>query len=886
MKTITDLCLIFIFVFLGEWLFLPGEMMAKENAEKRIYTTKMVNGNPPIIDGHLSDPVWDTVEWSGDFIQRVPYDGEKPSQETAVKILYDDENLYVGIRAFDTEPKKIEKRLARRDYFAGDWVEINIDSYFDHRTAFSFTITAAGVKGDEAVTNNGDRWDSSWNPVWYARTKSDDQGWTAEMKIPFSQLRFADKAKHVWGIQFNRLLFRKEERSSWQYIPRDAPGWVHLFGELHGLEGIKTKRQVELLPYTVGKYQTFEKETGNPFATGSLGNFAGGLDGKIGVTSDLTLDFTINPDFGQVEADPSEVNLTAFETFFSEKRPFFIEGKNITNFQVTGGDGSFSSDNLFYSRRIGRAPHHYPDTGADEYVDMPTSTNIIAAAKLTGKTKKGWSIGLLESITSKETAEIDYLGDRRRETVEPFTNYLALRIQKDYRKGDTRIGGMFTATNRNIRDAQVDFLHSAAYTGGIDFFHTWKEKTYYISVNTVFSHVRGSKEAILETQQSSLRYFQRPDADHVSLDPDRNSLTGHGGTIGLGKDGKGHFRYSGGLTWRSPGLELNDMGYLRAADRAMQWTWLGYTIWKPFSIFRSFNLNLNQYQGWDFGGAHIFNGGNMNFYTQFKNYWGFNAGLEREVEAFSNDLLRGGPAFVYPGGWNHWFGIHTDQRKKIVFEFDGSFYWGDDRSIRTKGFETGVILHPNNALSISLYPSLSWNKRQLQYVNTIDYNNESRYILASIDQKTFALTFRLDFSVTPDLTIQFYGQPFISAGKYFDFKRITNPKADQFSDRFHIFSGSEIGYDADEELYRFDEDGDGIYDYTVPQPNFNFLQFRSNLVVRWEYKPGAALYLVWSQERTGGSSLGDFSFSHDIRDLFDVKPHNVFLIKFTYLFNI
>jgi hypothetical protein len=882
MKRITNAFTIFLFLV----SLLPMMTMAEVKAEKRIYTTKKVNGNPPIIDGRLTDPVWDAVEWSGDFIQREPYDGKEPSQETAIKILYDDKNLYVGIRAFDTEPEKIEKRLARRDNFAGDWVEINIDSYFDHRTAFSFTVTAAGVKGDEAVTNNGDRWDSSWNPVWYAKTNIDDQGWTAEMKIPFSQLRFANKEKHTWGVQFNRRLFRKEERSNWQFIPRDAPGWVHLFGELHGIEGIKTKRQMEILPYTVGKHQTFEKEEGNPFANGSLSAFTGGLDAKIGVTSDLTLDLTINPDFGQVEADPSEVNLTAFETFFTEKRPFFIEGKNITNFQITGGDGSFSQDNLFYSRRIGQAPHHSPDTNDDEYIDIPTSTNIIAAAKLTGKTRTGWSIGLLESITSKETAEIDFLGHRRHETVEPFTNYFALRLQKDYRQGDTRIGGMFNATNRNIEDAEVDFLHTSAYTGGIDFFHTWKKKTYYFSVNTVFSHVRGSKEAILETQESSRRYFQRPDAHHVTLDPDRTSLTGHGGIIAFGKDGKGHFRYSGGLTWRSPGLELNDMGYLRAADRSMQWTWLGYRVWKPFAIFRSINLNVNQYQGWDFGGGHIFNGGNINFYTQFKNYWGLNYGIEREFEAVSNDMLRGGPAYLSPGGWNQWFGIHTDGRKKIYFSFDGSFYWGDDRSIRTKGFEAGVTLHPSNAVSMSLYSSMSWNKRELQYVDTIDYNNESRYILANIDQKTFAVTIRLDFSITPDLTIQFYGQPFISAGKYFNFKRITNPKADQFNNRFHIYSGSEISYNADEELYSFDENTDGIFDYTVEQPNFNFLQFRSNLVLRWEYKPGSTLYLVWSQERTGTGSIGDFSFSNDFRDLFAVKPHNVFLIKFTYRFNI
>jgi hypothetical protein len=855
-------------------------------AEKRIYTTKRVVGSAPVIDGYLNDPEWSTVEWSGDFTQREPYEGKKPSQETSIKILYDDKNLYVGIRAFDTKAEEIEKQLARRDNFAGDWVEINIDSYYDHRTAFSFTITAAGVKGDEAISNNGDIWDSSWNPVWYAKTKIDKDGWTAEMKIPFTQLRYANKKEHVWGIQFTRRLFRKEERSNWQFVPRDAPGWVHLFGELHGIEGIKTQKQVELIPYLVSKYETFEKEEGNPFATGTNTGFTGGLDGKIGVTSDLTLDFTINPDFGQVEADPSEVNLTAFETFFSERRPFFVEGKNILNYQITGGDGDFSSDNLFYSRRIGRIPHYEPEIEDHEFIDLPMETNILAAVKLTGKTKNGWSIAVLESITSKEEAEIDSYGQRRQETIEPFSNFFVARLQKDYRKGDTRIGGMFTATHRNINDQNLDFLHRSAYAGGIDFDHIWKNKTYYISVKTLFSHVRGSREAILETQESSLRYYQRPDAEHISIDQSRTSLTGHGGTVSAGRDGKGHIRYSAGVTWRSPGLELNDVGYLRSADRIMQWSWLGYRVWKPFFIFRNIYVNVNQWKGWDFGGSNLFEGGNINFSLTFKNYWGFSAGINRNFEGLSTTELRGGPALVWPGRWSNWFVIQTDSRKKIRFLLDGDFNWADSHAYRNQSYYVSILYKPTNSLQLTASSSLTLNKRQLQYVDTVNYNNDSRYIFAEINQKTVAFTFRVDFSITPDLSIQYYGQPFISAGKYFNYKRITDPRADQFNDRFRTFTASEVGYDPNEEIYSFDENRDGNFDYEVEQPNFNFLQFRSNLVVRWEYKPGSTLFLVWSQGRTDSLSNGDFSFSNDMRDLFNVTPHNVFLLKFSYRFNL
>ena len=864
---------------------LEGAQEGNTGDGKRIYTTRRVQGTPPVIDGRLNDAVWESVEWSGGFIQRSPYYGQKPSQETQFKILYDAKNLYVGIRAFDTEPKKIETRLARRDNFAGDWVEINIDSYFDHRTAFSFTTTAAGVKGDEAISENGNRWDSSWNPIWYTRTAIDDQGWTAEIKIPFSQLRFGFKEKHTWGIQLTRRFFRKEERSTWQPIPQDAPGWVYLFGELRGIEGIKAPRLAELYPYASAKQQTFEKEEGNPFATGNSTGFSGGLDGKVGLASNMTLDFTVNPDFGQVEADPSEVNLTAFETFFPEKRPFFIEGKNILDFRVTEGDSSYSSDNLFYSRRIGRMPQYYPETGDNEFIDFPENTKILAAAKLTGKTKSGLSLAIMESLTAKEHAQIDFFGQRRRQTVEPFTNYFALRLQKDYRQGDTRLGGMFTAANRDIGEASLEFLHRSAYSGGIDFFHAWKNKTYYVSLKTLFSHVRGSREAILGTQQSSRRYYQRPDAGHIAVDPDRTSLTGHGGTLSVGKEGTGRFRLSTGVTWRSPGLELNDMGYLRSADRIMQWLWVGYRSWKPFAIFRYLGINFNQYQTWDFGSTHLSNGGNINFDMEFKNYWQLGAGIERESRGISTTELRGGPSLIIPSGWDQWFHVGTDIRKKIRFGFDLSYEWGEDNSSRETELGGSIVVTPGNALMLIVSPSFSHYKNQLQYVDTAAYKDDPRYIFARIDQKTFALTIRFDISITPDLTIQFYGQPFISAGKYTDFKKITQPRASAFNDRFHVYSGSEIAYHPGAEVYSFDENGDGNMDYQVAQPNFNFFQFRSNLVIRWEYKPGSTIFLVWSQGRTGSDTRGIFSFSDNFRDLFNLVPRNVFLIKFTHGFN-
>jgi len=872
--------LIFSLLFLA--FFNP---LSAEEAEKRIYVTKPINPTPPVIDGILDEQVWDLVEWSSDFIVREPNEGEDPSQETSFKILYDDNNLYVAIRAHDTEPDEICKRLCRRDGFEGDWVEINIDSYHDLRTAFSFSVNAAGVKGDEAITSDGDNWDTNWDPIWYTKTSIDNEGWAAEIRIPFSQLRFSNKDEQVWGLQLQRRFFRKEERSVWQFISRNAPGWVHLFGELHGIKGIQPKRMIQIMPYTVGRLQSFEKQEGNPFATGRLSNVMAGLDGKLGVTRDLTLDFTINPDFGQVEADPSVVNLTAFETYYQEKRPFFIEGQNILDYRWTFGNNPFSSDTLFYTRRIGRVPQYYPELGDNEYADLPDNTTILGALKLTGKTRKGLSIGIMESVTALERAEIDLFGARRQETIEPFTNYFVLRLQQDIKKGDTIIGGMLTSTLRNLDDDHLDYLHKSAYTGGIDFLHTWKEKTYYFTLTTVFSHVRGSKEAIQMTQESPVHYFQRPDADYITYDPNRISLSGHGGQIAFGKQGGDPIQFSVGTTWRSPGLELNDVGYVRNTDTIMQWIWAQYRITDPFAIFNTIFINVNQWSGWNFKPENMFSGGNINLFTQFKNQWGFGGGINHEFEGISISSLRGGPALRYPGAWNYWVNLHSDHRDRIRFGLGTSSYWSEEDVQKMNSYWVNMTIQPSNAFSISFSPSYNINDDTLQYVTTEEYGAENRYIFAHIDQKTLSMTVRFNLNITPDLTIQFYGQPFISGGKYSEFKRITDSRAQVLDDRYDTINGERLYFDSDEETYFVDEDLNGTTDYAFDNPNFNFLQFRANLVLRWEYIPGSTLYLVWSQGRTDYYTNDGFQFRNDVRNLFDVKPHNVFLIKVSYSFN-
>lgn len=847
-------------------------------------------GEAPTIDGLLNDPAWDEVPWGGEgFRQNQPDAGAPASVVTKFKILYDAKNLYIAFKCLDPEPDKIVRRMSRRDGFDGDFVEINIDSYYDKRSAFSFTSSVSGVKGDEYVSNNGDNWDASWDPIWYLKTSIDNEGWIAELRIPLSQLRFADKEEHVWGFQVMRHLFRKQERSIFQYIPPNAPGWVHLFADLKGIKGIRPQKQVEIQPYVLAKTERFEKEEGNPFATGKSSDIDVGLDAKIGLTSDITLDLTVNPDFGQVEADPSQVNLSAFQLFFPERRPFFIEGRNTLNFPISesAAGGNFNSDNLFYSRRIGKRPSYYPNLSNDEYADVPSNTKIIAAAKLTGKNSKGFSWGLLESVTAKTMAEIDSLGERREETIEPRTNYIVGRVQQDINKGNTLVGAMFTATNRDIEDQHLEYLHTDAYSGGVDFVHNWKDRKYYVSFTGVFSNVRGAKEAITRTQTSNEHLYQRPTAQkYVSVDSSRTSLSGTGGTIATGKN-SGNLVYQTGVTWRSPGVELNDAGFLISADLITQWAWAQYRILKPFSIFRSLRVNANEWLYFDYGGTNTRRMLNTNGHVQFKNYWFTGAGATVIGRRISNADLRGGPALTYPGALENWYYFETDNRKKLRASFENWFFTGFEDSERSTGFSLSLTYRPINALNITVSPGIDWNDNRQQYVTTTDYNGDPRYITARIQQKTFNTTIRVNYVITPNLTLEYWGQPYISSGEYSEFKRITQHDAAEYTDRFHTFTENEIFFDSEIGQYDVDENSDSSIDYSFGDPDFNFAQLRSNMVLRWEYIPGSTLFVVWTQSKTDFVPVGeDNSFSHLSRSLFEKTPHNIFLIKYTYRFRL
>ncbi len=849
------------------------------------YTTAWLQGEPPKIDGLINDAAWDRVPWGGgDFRQLSPDAGAAPSAQTKFKILYDAKNLYIIVRALDPDPSKIVSRMSRRDGFDGDWVEVNIDSYYDKRTAFSFTASVSGVKGDEYVSNNGENWDTSWEPIWYLKTSIDAEGWVAEMRIPLSQLRFAFKPELTWGIQFTRLFYRNQERSNWQYIPPTAPGWVHLFPELHGIKGIKPQQQLEIQPYIVAKAETAQKEEGNPFATGQSTSEYVGLDAKIGITSDVTLDLTVNPDFGQVEADPSRVNLTAFELFFQERRPFFIEGNNTLNFPIT----DFGSDNnLFYSRRIGRIPQGsvttdaQGDDGVNEYSKQNSRTAILGAAKLTGKNKKGFSWGLLESVTNPEHATIDSLGYRREQTIEPLSNYFVGRAQQDINKGNTVVGGIFTAVNRNIKDPQLNFLPTAAYSGGLDFLHNWKARTFYVSGKYFMSHLEGSTESMIATQRSSERYFQRPDNNHAFVDSTRRSMTGSGGKFVFGKR-SGRLVFDVGGSWLSPQLDLNDIGYLRQTDQVQQWAWVQYRILNPVGIFRSQRYFAGQDLGWDFDGRNISRDFWVDFFVEFKNFWSLDIGTQQVVHNTSNADLRGGPAIRYPGASAYWFFATTDKRKKIALSVNPQWQIGNDSYLRTEDLDINLTYRPTDALNISINPIFSHNENQLQYVTTGNANGENRYVMAEIDQTSFRMQLRVTYMITPNLSFQYWGQPFGTAGNYTNYKYIVNGSASEYHERYVSVPNDWLTLNNG--IYSVDENNKGSVDYTFSQPNFNIGQFRSNMVLRWEYIPGSTLFLVWNQEMNGNFYHNPGSLSQRYQFDFNQQAHNTFLMKFTYRF--
>jgi hypothetical protein len=826
------------------------------------------------VDGRLEETDWAAAPVASDFVQRRPHEGRPATQRTEVRVLYGADALYVGARMFD-HPDSITAQLGRRDGrgIISDWVTIALDSYNDQRTAFVFTVNPRGVQQDLQMSNDVNT-DADWDAVWEAATQMDSLGWTAELRIPLSQLRFTP-GQESWGLNFQRTIARRDEVSLWSPTPPGARGFVSRFGRLTGLSGLTSPQRLQLQPYTMASVLRAPVVSGDPFhgENDLRASFGGNL--RYALSSGLTLAATVNPDFGQVEADPSEVNLTAFETFFPEKRPFFLEGKNLFDFRL--GD----DDALFYSRRIGRAPQgSVPGDAA--FRDVPEATTILGAVKVSGRTPSGWSVGLLNATAAGEQGRwIDTDGQTHRQGVEPLTNYGVLRVSRDFGGGRSSLGGILTSANRRLDDDALSFLRSSAYAGGVDGRHRMGD--YEVSGWTAGTLVQGSRDAITRAQRASGHYFQRPDASHLSVDTLATSLSGAAAAAMLARIG-GNWRWEVEGRMRTPGFDANDVGYTPQADLLGQRVRLTYNRFRPSGILRKWDLTFRESAQWTFGGERTETSLTLQGNVQFTNQWTGYAQLLRRAPSLSVSSLRGGPALRTTGYVRPLVLVTTDPRKRVGGQLFVNARF-DDEGGRGLSISNTLDYRPSPRLSLSLSPSISWHSDPAQYVTQLPALQSTHYFVGNIDQRTTSLTGRFAFTFAPTLTLELYAQPYISAGRYSGFRAVDDPRSGAPSRRFRGFSAGEMALDSTGR-YRVDLNGDGAVDTSFRNPDFNLKQLNSNAVLRWEYRPGSTLFVVWNQRRSHRLEDGTFDLDRDFGRLVDLNGTHVLLIKLSYWLNL
>jgi hypothetical protein len=827
------------------------------------------------IDGRLDEEAWARATPITAFTQLDPAEGQPASERTEVRILFDEGALYIGARLYDREP--VTTRLGRRDQgVTSDWLTVIFDSNHDHRTAFGFEVNPSGVRRDQTRSPNGE--DDSWDPVWQAATSIDGEGWTAELRIPFSQLRFDPGAEQVWGLQIERQIARVGEFSVWSFTPRSEPGGIPRFGHLHGLRELRTGKRAELLPYAVARGESVQRN-GNPFRSDRSAGGAVGLDAKYRVTSNLTLDATLNPDFGQVEVDPAEVNLSAIESFFQERRPFFVEGAEIFNFGSGGGN------NVFYSRRIGRAPQ-LPAPGV---ADVPDAARILAAGKLSGRTADGWSIGVLNATTERVQARhLGEGGGTEHALVEPFTNYFVGRLRRDFRAGQSVLGGMLTAVNRDLEPGvSSDLLHAAAYTGGVDFQHQWAARTWTLSGFVSGSHVRGSEAALQRTQRLPWHYFHRPDADHLELRPERTSLTGAAMQTTLSHRRGRNWRANATLGTITPGYELNDLGFQYRADRFDAQIGGSYGENRPGRLFRQYQFSTATRHEWNYAGDAILRNASANVWAQFLNYWSVNASAATVLPSMDDRLTRGGPIARRPANRSGFLGVNSDWRKPVA-GFLGSSFSANEHGGWTHGVFSELEIKPGPTWSIGLGPSLNRSYSVAQYLTarvdeTATHTFGRRYVFSDLRQTTLSLDTRLNLTLTPDLSLQIFAQPFVASGDFGAPAEFAAPG----EYRFEVYGRDRGEVDRTENGVRVYPEGrtGAAAPFVVADRDFNVRSLRGNAVMRWEWRPGSTLFVAWQQQRSDFEPVGDFRFRRDQAALWAAQPDNVLVVKLNYWLN-
>ena len=855
------------------WAHSPLEAQSQEVSAPRQLEVRKISEGAVRVDGSLHEIVWRSAAAGSDFTQRDPVDGSPASERTEVRVLYSDAAVYVGVRAFDSDAAHIVAEVSRRDRAVqADEIAIFFDSYFDRRTAFEFAVNPSGAIRDVYYQDEYSN-DPSWDPVWEVETSRDSSGWTAEFRIPLTQLRYSRQGSK-WGFQVMRRIQRKAERSYWTPYSKKTSGLASRFGTLVGLADLGQPVRLEVRPYSVTSSRTREARSRGLYAPSTTRHMKAGGDVKLGLTSSLTLDATVNPDFGQVEADPAVVNLSAFESFFPEKRPFFVEGSGLFGSVVQAGQ-------VFYSRRIGRYPQGSATPLARGSVQIPEQTRIMGAAKLTGKNFHGFGIGLMSVVTAQEDALLrDSAGKVIGQSpVEPLTHYFVSRMERDFSAGSHTVGLLATAVNRRLTP-ELRFLRSASYVGIVDGVHRWKNAAYALRWNLGVSDIRGDRAAITAAQRSPFRYYQRPDAINVHLDTTRTSLQGTTASLYIGKE-TGSWTPWLSVGHISAGFDLNDVGFQYGADKRELRAALGYKQTRRRGILRDYQTNFVSWGTWNTAGElaevvfpFVYVGGT------FLNNWTIAANPMNVLftqRCFS--CLRGGPWMRGDPRRIHFVRLTTDRRNSLSLGLEGS----GSRSFGTQAENWSggptVYWKVGERLNGSVAMRYSWLREPYQFVTSRRALDTARYIVADLQQKTGSITSRLNWTANPKLSFEVYGQPFVSAGAYSRFQTVVDPRAKRASDRFSRLPALACNTKG---TCSADYNTDGTSDLSFGQPDFRFLQLRATTVVRWEYRAGSTLFFAWQHGKTGTESDPVFGGLGSFADILRLHPDNTLLIKANY----
>jgi hypothetical protein len=876
-------------------LLLPGVARAQQTpapasaAERpRPVATAVPRSGPVTLDGRLDEPAWQAAPPAGGFIQQRPNEGAPPTDSTEVRFLYDDEAIYIGARMFNARGASgVTSRLTRHDDIpASDILRIDFDTYHNKLHWVEFDVNPAGWRGDATDV------DRSWDPVWQAEARVDSAGWTAEIRIPFSQLRFSRDSVQRWGLNLTRIEHRSQERDLWSFRRQNQPASPAFFGELQGMRIRRAPGHAELLPYVVARAQRLgSADPRSPFYDPHPSDVRVGADLKYLLTSSFILSATVNPDFGQVEVDPAVVNLSAYETFFPEQRPFFVEGADVFAFGNPGCNLNCGMGlALLYSRRIGRPPQGAGLAFAQgPFADVPQNSTILGAAKITGRSRSGFIVGLIDAVTRREVAEVA-LDDTGRvfQPVEPLTNSFVGRVKREFQGGRMVLGGIATSVNRRMDDPGLaSLLPGSAQAGGVDGEWFSKNRNWHFYAAATASRAAGDSLAIARLQRSSARYFQRPDRGaSPAYDPSSTSLSGYGGIARLSKDG-GSWIGDLNAAMISPGFESNDLGFLQTAD----WRWingtLGRRFTRPTQWYRSLTMMTGAEQQWNYDGDITGRDASFAYLMQLLNYWNVNVFLGRTFPIQTDRLTRGGPVVGQAGGNSITTHVSTDPRRSVVLNSNVGFGKQDDGG-HYEQLTLTATLRPASNVQISLGPGYSRDVTTAQYVAAVPDSTATaffgrRYVFSHLDQRQAYMETRASVTFTPRLSLDLYAQPLLASANFSSFEEFAAPRQ-----RTKLVYGRDVGTittagTPDDLVYVIDPDGAGpAKPFSLPNPDFNLRSLRGTGVLRWEWRPGSTAYFVWTQTRSGIASIGDLDFSRDQRALFRAPADNIFVIKISY----